>query len=251
MKSVSRNVILDLLPAYISGEASEESRALVEAFAKSDREIEKLIHSGKLETENIVKNITPPDDLEKKTFEHVRRNIRRQIWFVAIATAFILIIPLIAMNFTDEVNWSLLDFVVMGVLLSGAGILYVFLSRISEGALYKAAVGIALAGGFLLTWANLAVGIIGSANNPINLLYFGVIAVGVIGALIVRFKPRGMSMALFATAFAQALVPIIALISGSSSASSLTSEILLPNAFFIFIFITSALFFRLGEKSFF
>ena len=42
-------------------------------------------------------------------------------------------------------------------------------------------------------------------------MYFGVLAVGFIGAFIARFQPRGMARALFATAVAQALVPVIAL----------------------------------------
>ncbi len=247
MESVSRNVILDLLPAYISGEASEESRSLVEEYAKSDREIERLIRTGKLETEEIAENITPPDDLEMKTLKRVRRSIRRQIWLVAIATASVLMIPLIAMNFTDEVNWNLSDFVVMGILLLGTGTSFVVISKISESAAYKAAVGIALAGALLLLWANLAVGIIGSAGNPINFLYFGVITIGVIGAFVARFKARGMSIALFITAFAQSLVLAIALINQSISSTSLTGEILLTNAFFIIIFMASAVLFRLAK----
>jgi hypothetical protein len=53
-------------------------------------------------------------------------------------------------------------------------------------------------------------GIIG--DGLVNLMYFGVFAVGFIGAFISRFQPRGMSRALFATAAAQALVPLIAMI---------------------------------------
>ena len=43
-------------------------------------------------------------------------------------------------------------------------------------------------------------------------MYFGVLAVGMAGALIARLRPRGMARALFATALAQALVAAIALI---------------------------------------
>jgi len=42
------------------------------------------------------------------------------------------------------------------------------------------------------------------------LMYIGVLAVGIIGALIARFQPHGMARALFATALAQMLVAVIA-----------------------------------------
>jgi len=73
-----------------------------------------------------------------------------------------------------------------------------------------------VAAGFLLIWMNAAVGIIGGANEGLaNSLYVGgVLAVGFIGALLARFRPRGMARALFATAFAQALVAAIALAAG-------------------------------------
>jgi xanthine/uracil permease len=74
---------------------------------------------------------------------------------------------------------------------------------------YRAAIGIACATGFVLVWINAAAGIIG--DGPVNLLYVGVLAVGFVGAVIARFQPRGLALALFATAVAQMLVPVIAL----------------------------------------
>jgi len=75
---------------------------------------------------------------------------------------------------------------------------------------YRSAIAIACVTGFVLLWVNAAAGIIG--DGPINLLYVGVIAVGFIGAVIAGFEPRGMSLALFATAVAQMCVPLIALV---------------------------------------
>ena len=46
------------------------------------------------------------------------------------AVAILLLIPFIAMQFTNEVNWSVFDFLVMGVLLTGVGVLFDVVLRI-------------------------------------------------------------------------------------------------------------------------
>lgn len=97
---------------------------------------------------------------------------------------------------------------------------------------------------FLLIWLSLGVGIIGQDGDPANRMYFGVLAAGVIGAIIGRFKPLGMARALCAMAFAQALVMAIALIARLGLPWSAPMEILLLNGFFIVLFTTSAWLFR-------
>jgi hypothetical protein len=246
METISRNVILDLLPAYIAGEASEESRVLVEEFARNDLKIAEMIRTGKLESTEIAPEVTVPADLEMKTMKRIRRSIRRQMWYVALATASILMVPLVAMLFTTEVNWGFLDFIVMGILLFGTGLTYILISKISDGMSYRIAVGVAVVAGLLLVWMNLAVGIIGSEDNTANLMYIGVLAVGIIGAIFARFQPHEMSQALFATALTQMLVPVIALIIWRPSLNESPGivGVFILNAFFAGLFIVSALLFR-------
>jgi uncharacterized membrane protein len=43
---------------------------------------------------------------------------------IALVTAAILAIPLVAMQFTDEVDWGLSDFIIIGALLLGTGLMY-------------------------------------------------------------------------------------------------------------------------------
>ena len=83
---------------------------------------------------------------------------------------------------------------------------------------YKAAVGLAIATPLLLVWVIGAVGVLGVDGDPADLMYIGVLAVGIIRAIIARFQPHGMARALFATALAQALVAVIALILGMHQA---------------------------------
>ena len=79
---------------------------------------------------------------------------------IALVTALILLLPLLAMQFTDEVVWDLADFVVAGALLFGTGLTYELIAGKGGNFAYRAAVGVAAAAALLLVWVNLAVGII-------------------------------------------------------------------------------------------
>jgi hypothetical protein len=78
------------------------------------------------------------------------------IW-IALATGLILLAPLLAMQFTEEVAWTLSDFVIAGVLLFGTGLMFVLAARKTRK--YRAVIGIVLAAALFYVWAELAVGI--------------------------------------------------------------------------------------------
>ena len=123
--------------------------------------------------------------------------------------------------------------------------MYELAARKGGNIAYRVAVGVALAAAFILLWLMGAVGIIGVEGDPADRMYFGVLAVGIIGAIIARFQPHGMARALLATALAQALVAVIALIAGKHQAPvSSVFEILGLNGFFVALFIGSAWLFR-------
>lgn len=81
---------------------------------------------------------------------------------VVLTTAILLLIPLIAMQFTNEVNWTFSDFVVAGSLLLGAGFLFDLIVRKVHKINYRIAFLIAVVVILILTWIELAVGIFGS-----------------------------------------------------------------------------------------
>jgi hypothetical protein len=176
---------------------------------------------------------------------------RWRLWRIAPwpVAALILLLPLVAMQFTGEVVWDETDFAVMGAMLLAACGAYELAARRTGNVAYRAAVGVAAVAAFILVWMNLAVGIIGSEDNPANLMYAGVLAVGILGGLIVRFRADGMARALAATALAQVLVGVIALIAGlGSTGANWPRVIVVLTGFFAALWLASAWLFRQAAR---
>lgn len=177
-------------------------------------------------------------------------NAKRIMTWVG-AIALLLSIPLIAMQFTSEVNWDIMDFLIMGGILLGIGIVYELMARRSEKTVYRTAFGIGLLGAFLLFWVNGAVGIIGNEGQPANLLFGAVFVVGLIGALISRFKAKGMATTLFVAATVQMLVPMTAYLIWPPPETSWSPSILgvfILSGFFALLFLISGVLFRKASK---
>ena len=172
----------------------------------------------------------------------------KRIALVFIITAILLLIPFTAMQFNNKVNWSLFDFIIAGILLSGTGVTYELISRRSKSTIYKAAVGLAVGTLLLLIWVNLTVGIIGSEDNPANLLYFAVIATAFLGSIVSLLKPKGMAYTMFTSAVVMMLAPTISLIIwrpeiGFAEVPGIIGVFVL-NVFFAMLFTGSGLLFK-------
>ena len=105
---------------------------------------------------------------------------------------------------------------------------------------YRVAAGIAIAAALLLLWMY---GAVATEDDSPGLIFFAVLVVGIIGAIIARFRPQGMARALFGTALAQALVAVIAMIAWKQYI-----EISILNGFFIALWVGSALLFRKAAR---
>jgi predicted membrane channel-forming protein YqfA (hemolysin III family) len=176
----------------------------------------------------------------------------QSISFLATITGLLLLVPLAAMQFTDEVIWTLSDFIFAGVMIFGSGLFYKFVTRQSKNILYKVAIGFGLLTGFFLIWVNLAVGIVGSEDNPANLMYFAVIGVGLIGSFISRFDSEKMEKVMYGMALTQGFIAAIILLFGLyQTPPSTVIEIIGVNSFFIVLFAVSGLLFRYvaGEQN--
>jgi len=120
-------------------------------------------------------------------------------WGGAVA---LLAVPFFAMGFTSEVNWTASDFIFAGVLLAVIGGGFELALKMSSNLHYRLGAALALLGTLLTIWANLAVGIVGSNDNPANLWFFAALLLGILTSMVGRFSASGMSLASFATAVA-------------------------------------------------
>jgi hypothetical protein len=127
-------------------------------------------------------------------------------WGVAVA---LIVAPLIAMQFTGEVNWTAGDFIFAALLIGIVGTAFELTVRVTRNWPHRAAVAAALAAAFLTVWVNGAVGMIGDEGNAYNLLFLGVIALALLGSALARFRPRGMALAMAVAALAQALLGFV------------------------------------------
>ena len=86
----------------------------------------------------------------------------KRISILTFAPLALLLIPLIAMHYSDEVHWTLIDFAIMGVLLLVAGMWTQRVVKRVKSFPRRTTYIILVILLFLLVWAELAVGIFGS-----------------------------------------------------------------------------------------
>ncbi len=156
----------------------------------------------------------------------------------SMATLFLLL-PLVAMQFTDEVNWGPEDFLFAAILLGGSGLICELALRRSSDNTYRVGVLLALASTFLLIWSNAAVGFVGSGANAVNVLYFALPVIPFLGGLVSRFTARGMYLTMIITAIAQASIALFAFATDQVGADE-HGAILAINAIFILFWSASA-----------
>lgn len=85
--------------------------------------------------------------------------MNKRIWGILLGTAVVVSIPLIAMQFTSEVDWDVRDFVAIGILLLGTGFLFELVMRKVSDTSQRVLLALALLAAMLFIWADLAVGI--------------------------------------------------------------------------------------------
>lgn len=145
------------------------------------------------------------------------------------------------MQFTEEVRWTPGDFIVFGIMLGIAGALLELTVRSGGNSAYRLGAAFTVFGAFLLLWINLAVGIIGNEAHPANLVFGGIVALIVIGAVLAHGHPEGMARTLTAAAMAQVLVALFTPLLGNG-------HIFLISAVFTGIWLFAAWSFRKSAR---
>ena len=158
MHNIPKNLIIDVIPAYLADDVSDETRTIVEKFAAQDKEIAEMLKddlSGKVIDKSYM---IPSEQLEFETISRAKRSLRRKMILVAIVTASVLLVPLTTMNFANGATWDLLDFIVMGTLLSATGFTIALASQKLTKSHFKIIATSAVIC-FLWLWAEITVGI--------------------------------------------------------------------------------------------
>ena len=158
---------------------------------------------------------------------------------VALVALGLLMVPLVASRLVPGWNWPPGAFVFTYVLFFGTGMAYALIARKMGVWSYKAGVGVALVTGFALGWSNMVH--VSDSDNPANLLYFSVLAVGVVGAWLARLQPQGLASTMFAMA---ATLAVIAVLLPSGAPPEMARHMAIGHGVFVVLFAASGLLFR-------
>ena len=161
---------------------------------------------------------------------------------VALAALGLLMVPLVASRVVEGWNWGPGAFVFTYVLFFGTGMAYALIARQMNAWTYKTAVGLALVAAFVLGWA--AMVHMSETENPVNLLYFGVLAVGAVGAGLARLEARGMARVLFGMAASLAVAWVITQVLSSDTPAGPVWNIGVMHGGFVLLFALAGLLFR-------
>lgn len=121
--NITRDVITDLLPVYLSGEASADTQTLVAEFLKNDPEFARLIHAS----DTALRDGSPTlaQDRELATLKATRSILRQRSYFLAFAIVFSL--SAIAIRFSaDGLFWLWGDQPLIGAILLAVGVFFAY-----------------------------------------------------------------------------------------------------------------------------
>ncbi|MFN3451684.1 MAG: hypothetical protein ACK4ZE_05955 [Sphingorhabdus sp.] len=119
------------------------------------------------------------------------------------------------MQFTTEVNWDETDFVVAAIIFGMVGGLIEFAVRLSSNWYFRVGSMFAVLAGFMVIWSNLAVGMIGNEDNPVNLWFGLVLLIAIGGSIASRLRGSILPQAMFAAGLVQMYIGIFAGIFGN------------------------------------
>ena len=158
---------------------------------------------------------------------------------VALVSLALLMVPLVASQFFEDWHWGVGGFVRVYVLFFLTGMVMALVARRMGVWSYKAGVGVALVAGFALGWSNMVQ--VADSGHPENLVYYSVLAVGIVGACLARLKAQGLALTLFAMAVP---LTLIAVILPSGAPPDMARRMAIGHGVYVVLFVASGLMFR-------
>ena len=167
-------------------------------------------------------------------------------WGIAIG---LVLLPLIAMQFTTEVNWTMSDFIAAALMIGLTGGALELAVRASPNPWGRAGATVMILTSLLLVWVNLAVGFLGSEGNPANIMFLLVLGIAVGGSIATRLRSAPMVRTMLAAAIVQILVATTALAAGWASPGwEGVYEVVMGSTLFGGLWLVSAALFRNAAK---
>src|SRR5262245_1895000 len=126
---VTREVILDLLPLYLAGEASPATRALVEEYLRQDPELERRVRAGDAALLPDVA-LRPAPETALRSLVRTRRALGRLRWTCALASALTAISLALRVDFSGgrltTFRFLIVDYPLpLGICMAGAAALWI------------------------------------------------------------------------------------------------------------------------------
>jgi len=167
---------------------------------------------------------------------------------VVFVPSVLLLLPITGSLTVEDWNWKWNDFLMAWVVFALTTLFYRFLAtRPLANLPYKAGAALAVLAGFLITWVNLAVQIIGE-DNPGNGLYLLTILGGFVGVGLSRFQPARLAWVALGMAAALVLIPAVAVSFWPGDFSPGYPKVQLLSAGFAAMFVASGLLFRRAAR---
>lgn len=168
--------------------------------------------------------------------------IGKTVLRVALGALVALMAPLVASRVVEGWQWEAKGFVLVYVLFFGTGMAYALIARKMAEWTYKTGSGLALVTGFALGWANMIH--MSEADNPMYVVYFGVLVMGGAGAWLVRLEAEGMARDLFAMATVLAAMGTVEVLLSRDASSGPKARIGVLHGGCAALFTVSGLLFR-------
>jgi hypothetical protein len=158
---------------------------------------------------------------------------------VALGALAVWMVPLVASQFVEDWHWGVGGFVFVYVLFFATGMAYALIAKKMNIWAYKVGVGLALVTGFAFGWSNMVQ--VADSGHPENLVYYSVLVVGIVGALLARLHARGLAYTLFAMA---ATLVLIVVVLPSGAPPDLARNMAIGHGAYVVLLIASGLLFR-------